>query len=294
MTLATVAKKLFAFAFKKQEPFQNEFHQYIYNRNQKFWKVADSESIRYIQNKATDSIEVWKKEPMWQRKLSNKANSREFALKFGCQVPELYWKGDDLSKLDFSKLPAHYVVRPTIGLSSKDVFLMSNGLNLFDQKMYEPEELRTVLSEIVSKRAGLEVLIEEFLQPEEGKHDILTDYKLYMFNGEVAIIHVIQRKGRNKGYGNFYDEHWNPVENIRTYYPKGELIPKPKCFDQMVADAKRLSKAYEIFARIDFYATPAGAVFGEFTPTPAMGRGFTDDGAKMLVDYWNRFTPDKY
>jgi hypothetical protein len=43
----------------------------------------------------------------------------------------------------------------------------------------------------------------------------------------------------------------------------------------MTEAAVRFSKAYEIFCRVDFYATDKGAVFGEFTPIPAVGKGFT-------------------
>ncbi|MEJ7679344.1 MAG: hypothetical protein WKG06_16095 [Segetibacter sp.] len=32
-----------------------------------------------------------------------------------------------------------------------------------------------------------------------------------------------------------------------------------------------------------------GAVFGEFTPTPALGNGFTPDAQKLFTNYWDKF-----
>jgi hypothetical protein len=56
--------------------------------------------------------------------------------------------------------------------------------------------------------------------------------------------------------------------SLTSNYPLGEVQRPPKCLSEMIEYARRLSKAYEIFCRIDFYATDKGAVFGEFTPTP--------------------------
>jgi hypothetical protein len=61
----------------------------------------------------------------------------------------------------------------------------------------------------------------------------------------------------------------------------------------MLDQAKRLSRAYEIFVRIDFYATDNGAVFGEFTPTPSMGGGPTKFGQKLLMFYWDKYCNSK-
>jgi hypothetical protein len=59
----------------------------------------------------------------------------------------------------------------------------------------------------------------------------------------------------------------------------------PKCFDYMREHAKVLSRAYKIFATFDFYATPKGAVFGEFTPTPFMGGYFRPTAQRLFVKY---------
>ena len=44
-----------------------------------------------------DPAETWRCCPYWQRTLIQKWNSREFASKHGCRVPELYWSGGPFS-----------------------------------------------------------------------------------------------------------------------------------------------------------------------------------------------------
>jgi hypothetical protein len=38
--------------------------------------------------------------------------------------------------------------------------------------------------------------------------------------------------------------------------------------------------------RIDMYATDKGAVFGEFTPTPQGGKGYSEWAEKYLGSFW--------
>ena len=278
--------------FKKLNPYlpdRGEFPNRIRNRNRLFWQAADSESIRRLKNYQEDSLEQWKDCTYWQRKLSNKANSREFAEMHGCKLPDLYYKGADVENIDFSKLPVQYVIRPTVGHSSKMVFIMDKGLNLFDHKTYDFEQIRAILKNMVDSQPGLEILIEEFLQNENGTYGIQTDYKVFCFKGEVAAIWVINRESPSSGFSSCYDEHWNPIPMINGIYPFKAHQEKPSCFDEIVAQAKLLSLSYGIFVRIDFYATPKGAVFGEFTATPSMGKRFTRFGKKLLAEYWNKY-----
>lgn len=48
------------------------------------------------------------------------------------------------------------------------------------------------------------------------------------------------------------------------------------CADELISTAKLLGKSVGVFMRIDLYATTRGAVFGEFTPQPNGGKGFTE------------------
>ena len=86
-----------------------------------------------------------------------------------------------------------------------------------------------------------------------------------------------------------YDENWNVITDLGTDFPQGPYQSPPACLEKMKMHAKELSKAYEIYVRIDFYATDKGAVFGEFTPTPSAGNYYTLEADKLLVKYWNKY-----
>ncbi|TSD67743.1 hypothetical protein FFF34_010245 [Inquilinus sp. KBS0705] len=266
-----------------------EFPKRIKHRHDTFWKDPNAEVVRNTKMFEHDRLENWKDAPYWQRKLSNKSNAREFALMHGCRLPDLYWRGRDIDSVDMHALPPNYVIRPTVGHCSSLVFLMKEGFNLFDREVYTPEQIKNILKKELTENPKLEFLFEEFLEHEEGEHNILDDYKFFCFNGEIACIWVINRLGPRKGFSSFYDENWQRLEEINYIYtPTGDQ-PAPACLNDMIKSAKKLSKAYGIFVRIDFYATYKGCVFGEFTPTPSMGRDYSKFGQKLLLSYWDTY-----
>jgi hypothetical protein len=267
-----------------------QFPSRIRKRHEAFWDDPNAESVRNTIMSASDPLEKWADSPNWQRKLSNKFNAREFAKMNGCLVPDLYFKGKDVENIDFNSFPEYYVIRPTIGHSSNQVFLMSKGLNLFDKQEYTNSEIIDILQKSIKDNPEQEFLVEEFLQNEKGEYAIPTDFKFFSFNGEIAFCYVIYRLSPKKGYSNFYDEHWKKMPLLHVSYPlKDKDSPAPLCYPEMVAQAKKLSKAYRIFVRLDFYATPRGPVFGEFTPTPSMGKNFTSFAKGLLISYWNKY-----
>lgn len=279
--------------FPKAPEKNQEFSNLIKKRHKTFWSTVNAETVRNTKMNAIDPIEKWKDVKNWQRKLSNKFNSREFAVKHSCKVPQLYWRGRNSDSIDFDILPDQYVIRPTVGHSSGLVFLMNCSVNLMDGKTYSSEQIKEILKKALNQNIKLEFLVEEFLRTEDGVYKIPDDFKLYMFNGEVAAIQVINRLGPSKGRTLCYDESWQVMENVNTYYAKGNYQSPPKCLREMVEKAKELSKSYEIFVRIDFYATDKGAVFGEFTPTPFLGSNFTPFADRLFMDYWDKYCNDK-
>ena len=54
----------------------------------------------------------------------------------------------------------------------------------------------------------------------------------------------------------------------------------------MVKKVKMLGKKLGCFMRIDMYATDKGPVFGEFTPAPEGGEGFTEWADRYLATFW--------
>ncbi len=268
---------------------EHEFTRRIKHRHRVFWMPENAESIRNEQMSADDPLEKWMDVENWQRRLSNKYNAKLFAQKMGCKVAKLYWKGLNPEEINFDVLPEAYVIRPTVGHSSGNVFLMNNGVNLFDNKLYSSEELSGHMISRLQEKVHLEFMIEEFLQELPGTYKILNDYKFFCFNGEIASCQLINRRGPKAGFGSFYNDRWEPMAAVHPGYTLVEPHPVPDCFEEMVAQVKVLSRAYRIFCRIDFYATVNGAVFGEFTPTPGLGRGYSAFGQRLLVSFWDKY-----
>lgn len=266
-----------------------EFTERIKRRHHLWWREAEPLKKNLLTK--DHSLDDWQDEELWQRRLSNKLNAKEFAALNGCKTAGLYWKGRDVENIDFSSLPSHYVIRPAMGCGSKGVFLMKNGINLFDQKTYSPQQIVRLLQQRIKEHPNQFMLVEEFLQNEIGEHTILDDYKFFCFNGKIASVGVINRLSPETGFVNYLDEHWNPMKPLALPYPypikQGQ--EKPKCFDEMLEHVKMLSRLYKVFVRLDFYATPKGAVFGEFTPTPSLGLGFSKFGHQLLVKYWDEY-----
>lgn len=271
----------------------DNFSKRIKKRHKEFWGQPDAEKIRNIIMNCNDPLEQWKDVKNWQRKLSNKYNSREFAKMHNCKVPGLYWKGRNINQVDVKSLPDQYVIRPTIGHSCNLVFLMNNGINLFDQKPHSWNDIKIILHDALNNNPHLEFLVEEFIRDENSQYAVPDDFKVYSFNGEVACIGVINRISYKKGFQSFYNTDWVMLKNVNSIFADAPYQPPPVCLPEIIEQAITLSKTYELFVRIDFYATDKGAVFGEFTPTPGLGNGFTPFANKLLTSYWDKYCNGK-
>jgi hypothetical protein len=113
------------------------------------------------------------------------------------------------------------------------------------------------------------ILCEKYLSDESSSG--LIDYKLLCFNGKVKCSFVALNRNSQNGLNiDFYDHDWNLMPFERHYPTSGEAIAKPKCYDQMVDYAEKISKDL-IFARIDFYEVHGHLYFGEITLYPGAG-----------------------
>jgi hypothetical protein len=238
-----------------------------------------------------DPIEKWHKGKHWQRRLNNKWNSREFAVKHGFQVPELYWLGRNPANIPFTSLPPHYVIRRAWGAGSRDVYLMENGKDLLREKLLSNRDLVKSLKTGHSLFYRFPVLVEEFLKSPQGVYEPPAEFSFHMFAGELAII-VVQQ-GRQPGQGssrlNFYTPDWKPLEHsLRIQNPQRTDFERPDCFDDMLECAEVLGRAYGTYVRVDLYPTDKGCVFGEFCSLPAQGSGFSEYADELLGTYWDQ------
>ena len=296
--------KTLAGNFLRREPEQphlTPFGERIQERNRVFWQtdhpdMHDAGTCRNELLTRDHPLSAWHCCPLWQRKLSNKWNAREFASKLGCRVPDLYWHGRNVAALDVAALPSHYVIRPTIGHSTGGVFVMADGRNLLDGRTYSPDKLKRHLAQTVAGDPRVSLLVEEFMKSEDGRYRLPTDYKLLMFGDKVGAVGVIRRRSRKEVKMRFYPENWEPFSEPITLATvrKGldDLTEPPACLAEIIEDAKRLSRAYGTFIRLDFYATAKGSVFGEFSPTPDRGKNISAFGSRYLLELWDEAYPE--
>ena len=170
---------------------------------------------------------------------------------------------------------------------------MAEGVNLFDKRAYNEKELKRQLTKFIAKNPRAHILVEEFVRSEDGQYRLPTDYKLLMFDGKVGAVVAIKRQSAKEGRHRFYTGNWECFDDpMSTVCPLDSFTEPPNCLPEIIETARRLSRAYGTFVRLDFYATEKGCVFGEFTPTPALGRGFTDYASQYFLELWEEAYPE--
>jgi len=226
-------------------------------------------------------------------RLSGKLEGRSFMKDNGFKVPEeigLYSNIDEIP--EFSKLPSRFVLKPSSGYSAKNVFVMSDGVNLLDGKTYDRNSIMEAIRRSYEGRGFRgKFLVEELLVNWDRKDGIPLDYKFYTFGDRIAFIHVIER---NSGIDIKANRHWFMKEDWsdlgikiqKSQELQTEPLPKPDCYDELIHTVRTVGRMLNMFMRIDMYATTRGAVFGEFTPTPHGGKGYTKEADRWLGSLW--------
>jgi hypothetical protein len=241
------------------------------------------------------SLRWWiHKDEVENKNVGNNIGGKDFAKPLGIGVPAIYDIVPSPEEIpNFDELGESFVIKPARGYSSTNVFVMSNGVNLLDGKTWNRQEIIDKFSSTKKsqKDAHQKIIIEELLIPWNGEARIPYDYKFYMFGEKVAYCQIINRKsGANTKLNKtwYVDSEFNIIEKqiMVEYLQDDSVIMKPDCWDDLVSAAKVLGSTLNRFTRVDLYATNNGPVFGEFTPTPHGGRGFTTWADKWLGEMW--------
>ena len=243
----------------------------------------------------------WKEgKDMWQKHLSAKISGREHVESLGFAVPDLHWSGKDISKIpSFDDLPPRFVLKPEKGWSAKNVFCLERQaegmINHLEGNIYSEEEvIETFSQDERFQQMKPKIMIEEFLIPEEkqSSDNIPRDFKFYCFGGEIALLHVVLRRSAvdtSLNEWEYFDPQFKPIESkiMKNSNLPERNIPKPDCWEEMVEVVSKIGSKLGIFMRIDMFATEKGPVFGEFTPTPHGGKGYSEFADKYLGSFWN-------
>lgn len=188
-------------------------------------------------------------------------------------VPLLgYW--DDASKVDFELLPNQFAIKCN----------HSCAMNIicYDKSKLDIEATREQLDEWMRTRHPVffeqhynhikPMIFAEALIPSNKNVFFPSDYKIHCAHGKpIYIQYCFDRTGSDAGRRIIYDTNWKNLHYVieDSHYAEIEM-PRPKHLEIMLDNAKILSQGLD-YARIDFYDTDAGVLFGEITLTPMGG-----------------------
>ena len=224
----------------------------------------------------------------------DKLYTYSYVKRLGVQTPKVLWVGDVENLPPFEGYPNDIVIKANSMSNTFGVYPLRNGRCVFDGYKYTPQQIKNRIYDVPFVTSNkIPTIIEEFIR---SKHDeqIPRDYKFYCDRGKIMMVHVACRKTRNGNddIHHYLDEYFNPLED--KVVERHNFIPiapaKPSCWDRMVTDVCKISKDLGCFMRIDMYASTRGPVFGELTPTPNGGDGYTTFGdeylaSKLLKDF---------
>jgi hypothetical protein len=114
------------------------------------------------------------------------------------------------------------------------------------------------------------LLVEEVLKRPDGQ--VADDYKLYVFNGRVRLLHVdVDRFTSHRR--RFYRPDGTQLTDVAYVFPTDdEPVPAPTSLPRMIEVAEALGRETD-FVRVDLYDVDGRVVFGELTNYPGGGTG---------------------
>lgn len=185
---------------------------------------------------------------------------------------------NSLDDIDFSILPNKFVIKCTHDSGGvyicKDKSLINTNILKEKINLYFKKNYYYINREWPYRNIKPRIIIEKYM--EDNNSSVLTDYKIFCFNGKPKFTLVCSnRKGRFKNT-NFYDNNWKLLSFTRSNHSNSkDKIPEPNNFSKMLELAEKLSEN-TIFVRADFYEINGNIYFGELTFYPSGGfEGFS-------------------
>ena len=171
---------------------------------------------------------------------------------------ELYGIYDKPEEIEFDKLPNKFVIKTTAGGGGQNVFICDNKSKL--DKVDVISKLNYWLKLNPKKSFGREwayegidnrIIIEKLLEGNDEGLSGINDFKFFCYNGKVEYI-VFDGDRYIKHKRNFYDKNWNYIDIQSDCDKLGDIVKKPKMFDNMKKIAEQISNDFP-FVRVDLY-----------------------------------------
>ncbi len=217
--------------------------------------------------------------------LADKYKVRKYVedLGLGNYLVKLYAVWYDAKEVNFDTLPETFIIKANNGdgkgtnkIIKKSELTEENKLELvkmIDEWLHR-KNIGALHAEPQYKGMKPCVIAEEVLPCDPGT-TTLTDYKIWCFNGKAYYVWICndRSKGGNSAHVMTYDLDWNAHPEFSVFnsdYLRGEIMPKPKNFEEMIQVAEKLSQGFPEL-RVDLYNVQGKIYFGELTFTSQGG-----------------------
>ncbi len=180
---------------------------------------------------------------------------------------------DDVNDIDFDILPNQFVIKTNISGGALAVQVIKNKAKInvdkikatFNNNLQDWNSLYYNYLSRGYKDIEPKIIIEEYMESDKGQ---LYDYKVYCFHGEPKWVLACTNRNKRTLYENHYLDWSLMVPSGKS--SKKSTIPKPKCLDEMLYVARKLSSQFP-FLRVDLYEVDNKVYVGEMSFTPASG-----------------------
>lgn len=232
---------------------------------------------------------------LWTR-CADKYGLRGYVEELGLKgyLPALYGKWDKAEDIDLSGIDKPCILKTNNGCAQCVIVEDPNAVDITELRNRFKKWLKIPYGyaggQLHYTRIKPCIIAEELLIPSEEDKKVspnsLIDYKVWCFNGQPECIWVAY----NRHDGAFvdmalYDLEWNSLsQHLRNtttdIYRPEKVIPKPKCLNEMLEIASKLTKPFPQ-VRADFYIINNRPIIGELTFTAGYGF-YTDEYYEYL------------
>lgn len=230
--------------------------------------------------------------------LVNKSVMTGYIGSLGLPLPLIHAEAPSPDQMDFAALPSRVVIKPNDSADCKGVVLLDGEVNRMNGDLVPLSDRARYVREIweadkIVQRPGTRVIAEEFLQDYDPAFAIPRDFKVFAARGRCGLIQVVDRNPERRLRTNsFFTRDWSHIDRpIKTNLRRGPAYHRPAELQALVAMAERISAEIQEFFRLDFYMTPRGPVFGEFTSYPSAGEAFTPYGDRLMCQMMDLVRP---
>lgn len=236
--------------------------------------------------------------------LTRKPVMHGYVGQLGLPLPRQMTQAARIEELDWANLPEQVVIKPENGASSDGVIVAQGGIDHIAQAPIKPD-LKTYACALYDRSFDKPqpVFAEQMLRDVAADQDpaviIPRDFKVFAAGGHVGLVRVHDRNAPD-GRRSLacYDRSGRRVPAslkgwpVLQGAPDDDMMPAdttaqtPAGWDALIAMAEYLSQKQPWLLRLDFYLTPQGPVFGEFTTYPNAGLNLTPFARRTLLQLW--------